>query len=331
MSPIRIALDAMGGDHGPREIMRGALEALSFYPDLEILLVGNCDQFEGGSHPRLKRLHAPEVVSMDEAPTRAVLRKKSSSMMLAIGQLKEGKADAVISAGNTGAFMSAALLGLGRIPAIERPAITAVLPSKKGPCILLDVGANVDCKPLYLQQFAVMGAVYARKVLKIERPRVALLNIGGEAGKGNELAQAAFSRLKETSGLDFKGNVEGRDLLSGEVDVVVTDGFVGNAVLKSIEGCALFCGEVLREEIKRSGFAGRLGALFLRDGFKRCAQRLDYAEYGGAPFLGINGICIVAHGSARATAIRHAVRVAHEAVKIQAIEQVSAEIRLHAS
>ncbi|HEY9764847.1 MAG TPA: phosphate acyltransferase PlsX [Chroococcales cyanobacterium] len=331
MKTIRIALDAMGGDHGPREILRGAWETLADYPDLEILLVGDSGQLEGCAHPRLKRIHAPEAVSMEEAPARAILRKRTSSMVVAIEHVKEGLADAVISTGNTGAFMSAALLILGRIPSIERPAITAVLPSRKGPCILLDVGANADCKPSYLRQFAVMGAVYARKVLKVDNPRVGLLNIGGEEGKGNELAQAAFALLKETPNLDFRGNVEGRELLEGTFDVVVTDGFVGNIALKSLEGCALFCGEVLHEEIKRSGLRGMLGYAFLNRCLKACVRRLDYTEYGGAPLLGINGICIVAHGSSKAPAIRHAVRVAYEAVKSQAIERVSEEIRLLAS
>lgn len=267
---------------------------------------------------------------MGDAPTRAILSKRNSSMVVAIELVKKGEADAVVSTGNTGAFMSASLLSLGRIPSIERPAISAVLPTRKGPCILLDVGANVDCKPSYLRQFAVMGSVYARKVLKIEAPRVGLLNIGAEEGKGNELAQAAHSLLRDTPSLHFVGNAEGREILGGDLDVVVADGFIGNVVLKSLEGCALFCGSALKEEIKRSRF-GKLGALLLKDGFRRWMRRLDYTEYGGAPLLGINGICIVAHGSSKSGAIRNAVRIAFEAVKNQAIEQVREEIRLLAS
>ncbi|MGE5708369.1 MAG: phosphate acyltransferase PlsX [Bacteroidota bacterium] len=327
---VRIALDAMGGDHGPREILRGALAALDDQPSLEILLVGDRAQLDGPDHPRLRRVHAPETVSMEDAPTRAILSKRNSSMVVAIELVKKGEADAVVSTGNTGAFMSASLLSLGRIPSIERPAISAVLPTRKGPCILLDVGANVDCKPSYLRQFAVMGSVYARKVLKIEQPRVGLLNIGAEEGKGNELAQAAHALLRDTPSLHFVGNVEGREILGGDLDVVVADGFVGNVVLKSLEGCALFCGGALKEEIKRSRF-GKLGALLLKDGFRRWMRRLDYTEYGGAPLLGINGICIVAHGSSKSAAIRNAVRIAFEAVENQAIEQVREEIRLLAS
>jgi glycerol-3-phosphate acyltransferase PlsX len=319
MPPVHIALDAMGGDHAPTEIVRGALQALAADPDLSLTLVGDEARLQtelaalGGRPARLAVVHAGEVVAMDEAAS-AVRKKKDASIVVAMDQVKAGDCQGVVAAGSTGAAMAAALLRLGRIPGIERPAIAVVLPTLKGPVVLLDVGANVDSRASYLQQFAQMGDAYARAVLGIAEPRVGLVNIGEEPGKGDELALAAHELLVETPGIRFVGNVEGRDLPRGAVDVAVCDGFVGNVMLKFAEGLGeLFTG-LLREEIDRGGLWAKIGAALLRPTFRRFRRRLDYAEYGGALLLGVNGICVISHGSSKAPAIVNAIRVAKTAI-----------------
>jgi glycerol-3-phosphate acyltransferase PlsX len=320
----------MGGDHAPEEIVKGALDAAR--ADLAaITLVGDKSRLD----PLLQGVdlaslgigvvHASEVIGMGEAPATALRQKKDASITVALRLVKEGKADGVVAAGSTGAAMAGALMTLGRIPGIERPAIAAVLPTQTGPVILLDVGANVDCKPSYLQQFAVMGSVYSRAVFKHDRPRVGLFNIGEEEGKGNDLAKDTYPLLKATPGLNFVGNIEGRDLPRGAADVVVCDGFIGNGLLKLAEGMGLFLMDMMKEEIGRTT-RGKLGAAIMKPNLKALKRRLDYAEYGGAPLLGVNGVCIIGHGSSKALGIYHTIRVAKQCIEARTIDAIKQEL-----
>jgi glycerol-3-phosphate acyltransferase PlsX len=329
---VRIAVDAMGGDHAPEEVVAGAVQAVTAL-GVEVALVGPAARLAGllrshhGERLPIEIVDAPEVIEMHESPAMAVRRKRRSSIHLTWQQVREGRAAAAVSAGNTGAAMGAALLVLGRIPAIDRPAIAAILPTlHKTPAILLDVGANVDCKPKHLLQFGVMGHVYAHRVLGIPSPRIGLLSNGEEVTKGNEVTIRAAELLRD-AGLNFVGNVEGRDFFSGLADVVVCDGFVGNVVLKFGEGLALALRQVLREEFR--GTAGTLLALYLAPLKRRGMaiwRRLDYREYGGAPLLGVNGIIIISHGRSNAWAIRNAIRVAAEAAQRQIVQPIAAEM-----
>ncbi|MDQ7849619.1 MAG: phosphate acyltransferase PlsX [Armatimonadota bacterium] len=327
---VRIAVDGMGGDYAPEEVVAGAVQAASSL-GVEIVLAGPVSRLApllrrgGARRLPIEVVDAPEVIEMHEPPAAAVRRKRRSSIHLALQQVREGRAAAAVSAGNTGAVMGAALLVLGRIPAVERPAIGAILPTlHKTPAILLDVGANVDCKPRHLLQFGVMGHVYAHRVLGIPAPRVALLSNGEEANKGNEVTIRAADLLR-ASGLNFIGNVEGRDFFTGLADVVVCDGFVGNIVLKFGEGLALALRQVLRDELGRA--AGKLLLPLYLAPLKwrgmTLWRRLDYREYGGAPLLGVGGIVIVAHGRSNAWAIRNAIRVAAEAAARQLVEPIA--------
>ncbi|MBI3976210.1 MAG: phosphate acyltransferase PlsX [Armatimonadetes bacterium] len=329
---MRVAVDAMGGDYAPDEVVAGAVAAASAL-GVEIALVGPAARLASllaRSRARglpIEIVEAPEVIGMDEPPAMAVRRKRRSSIAVALQQVREGKAAAAVSAGNTGAAMGAALLTLGRIPTIDRPAIAAILPTLgKSPAILLDVGANVDCKPKHLLQFGVMGAVYAHRVLGVDAPRVGILSNGEEVTKGNDLTIPAAELLR-ASGLNFVGNVEGREFFSGQADVIVCDGFIGNIVLKFGEGLALSLRQILRNELQ--GIPGRLLAFYLaplkRRGLKLW-RRLDYREYGGAPLLGVDGVCIIAHGRSNAWAIRNAIRVAAEAAQRQIVEPIAAEM-----
>ncbi|WP_333871240.1 phosphate acyltransferase PlsX [Desulforamulus putei] len=320
----RIALDAMGGDYAPKEIVRGARDA-AHELGVQIILVGDRDKIQreldgddvGGL---ISIVHASEVVGMDEHPVSAIRKKKDSSIVVATQLVKEGAADAVVSAGSTGAQMASSLLILGRIAGVDRPAISTLLPTAGGVVALLDVGANVDCRPQHLKQFAVMGSLYAEKILGLPNPKVGLLNIGAEETKGNELTLAAYNLLKETN-INFIGNIEGRDLFLGTGDVVVCDGFVGNVVLKSAEGLAMSILGMFQQELGRlEDILGRERIMHIMGGFKR---RMDYAEYGGAPLLGVDGVSVISHGSSRARAIKNAVRVAKETVEqglVQAIK-----------
>jgi len=307
---MKIAVDAMGGDHAPREIVMGALEASR--DGIEVILLGDSDSIlkELGSNKRdlIDIVHTTETIAMGEQPANAVRKKKDSSIVRAVQLVKEGKASAFVSAGSTGAVMAAALLGLGRIKGIDRPAIASVIPGKKGGTVLLDVGANMDCKPKNLQQFGIMGYLYADRILGIDNPRVGLLNVGEEESKGNELTLESFPLLKE-SGVNFIGNVEGRDIFNGMADVVVCDGFVGNVVLKAGEGLAMSLMRMMKEELTRN-WLSKMGTALALPGLKEIRKRVDYAEYGGAPLLGVNGVVIVCHGSSSAFAVRNAIRVA---------------------
>lgn len=325
---MRIALDAMGGDFAPVEIVKGAVEAGQAFPGLSIILVGQPGVIKacgGDLPPNLTVYPASEVITMDEHPATAVRRKIDSSIVVATRLVKEGEADAVVSAGSTGAQMAAALLGLGRIKGIERPAIATVLPTAQGGKLLLDVGANADAKPLHLYQYAVMGSIYAEKILRISNPKVALLNIGSEETKGSELALAAYELLRKAP-VNFTGNVEGREVPKGEADVVVCDGFVGNVLLKFAEGLAVTMFEMIKEQITATPLR-KLGGALVKPGLKEIAKVLDYAEYGGSPLLGVNGVSIVCHGSSKAKAIRNAVRVAGECVASEYLAAIKANLQ----
>ncbi|HEX7421058.1 MAG TPA: phosphate acyltransferase PlsX [Thermoanaerobaculia bacterium] len=312
----RIALDAMGGDHAPDEIIKGALLAAAEYP-VDILLVGKQEvlaeklkQFGDGRATRIEIVDAREVVEMDDTALAPIRKKRNSSIRVCANLVKEGRAQAMVSAGHTGAAMTSAYMVLGTIEGVSRPALAAVLPNANAYTVLLDVGANVDSKAAYLREFAVMGHFYAQMVFGIEAPRVGLLSIGEEEGKGNELTKETFRVLKET-GLNFIGNAEGRDVFNGNCDVVVCDGFIGNVVLKAGEALGEMVGRKLREQVTRSPIR-KIGAVILKKAFDDLKKSMDYSEYGGAPLLGVNGGCIVCHGRSNAKAIKNAIRVARD-------------------
>ena len=313
---MRIAVDAMGGDHAPREIVLGAVEAASSLDSLsQIFLVGDEERIRaelpGGQIPdRIEIRHASEVVGMNETPAQAVRRKKDSSIGRAVDMVKSGDADAVVSAGNTGAVVVAATLKLRTLEGVERPAIATVMPTPNRDLVLLDAGANTDCDANLLLQFAVMGSVYADVILGQHSPSVGLVSIGGEESKGNEITKEAFKMLTD-SPLNFRGNVEGHDIFEGEMDVAVCDGFVGNIILKTSESVAHAFGTWLKREFRKTPVR-MLGAGLLVGAVKSMKRRMDPEAYGGAPLLGVNGVCIITHGGSSATAIRNAIRVATE-------------------
>jgi glycerol-3-phosphate acyltransferase PlsX len=327
----RIALDAMGGDHAPGEIVQGALLASEEYPDVEINLVGREEVLRehlGGAIPSsIAITDAREVVDMTDNALAPLRRKRNSSIRVCANLVAEGKADAMVSAGHTGAAMTSAYKVLGTIEGVSRPALAAVLPSGSpaGYTVLLDVGANVDAKPAYLREFAVMGHFYAQMIFGIDAPRVGLMSIGEEEGKGNELTKETFRVLKET-GLNFMGNAEGRDVFNGNMDVIVCDGFIGNVVLKASESLAEMMGKLIREELTRST-TRRIGALLAKRAFADIKKRTDYSEYGGAPLLGVNGGCIISHGRSSAKAIKNAIRVARGFVQSRVDAKIREKIR----
>jgi phosphate acyltransferase len=309
---MKLAIDAMGGDNAPKEIVLGAMKAISHFSNLHITLVGD----ETKIYPiltnkeRIEVLHTEEVILGTDEPVRAVRRKKNASMVLATQLVADGKADACISAGNTGALMAAGLFVVGRIEGIERPALTPTLPTIGGEgFLLLDVGANVDAKPEHLLQYAIMGSIYSEKVRGIQNPRVGLLNIGTEEKKGNDLTKQAFELLK-TAPINFVGNVEARDLLEGVADVVVTDGFTGNMVLKTIEGTALSVFKMLKGALN-SSLKSKLAAAVLKPDLYKLKNKMDYSEYGGAGLFGLKAPVIKAHGSSDAQAIFSAIKQAN--------------------
>jgi len=308
----------MGGDHAPAVVVEGSIQAASEH-DISLILVGDKQriQDELDKHKwdasKISIRHASEIVGMDESPVQAIRKKKDSSLKVCFDLVKSGEASAVVSAGNSGAAMAAAMFLMKKVQGVERPAIAVSVPTMKGSAVLLDVGGNVDCKPLHLLQFAVMGSVYARYVLKTERPRVGLLSNGEEEGKGNELTRETNALIKKTS-LNYIGYVEGRDIYRGDVDVVVADGFVGNVVLKLSEGLVEAVTTMLKEEIM-SSLPSKVGYLLAKGAFKRLKKKIDYAEYGGAPLLGIEGVCVISHGRSNPKAIKNAILRASESVK----------------
>lgn len=313
-----IALDAMGGDHAPEEIVKGAVLAAREL-GIQVALVGPPALVEeelarAGPRPDgIRLVAASEVIAMDEHPAQAARHKKDSSIVVGLKLLKQGEADAFVSAGNTGAVLAGSIMYLGRLRGIERPCMVALLPLSGRLTLLLDVGANADCKPRYLVQFAEMGSIYMERVWKVERPRVALLSIGEEETKGSLLIQEVHALLKKASHLNFIGNVEGKDIASDVADVIVTDGFTGNVVVKTMEGMAAFIRGQLEGAI-RSRWYYMLPGLILRGAFRGVQKRTDYREYGAGPLLGVKGLVFVGHGRSDAVAIRSALRVAREAV-----------------
>ncbi len=318
---MQIALDAMAGDNGPEELIAGALLATK-EADLRVSLVGDevllkkhLDRLAPDSDKAdaIKIVHASQVIKMSENPVNAIRKKKDSSVMVAFDLVRQGQADAVVSAGNSGATMAAGVRKLGRLKGVSRPGIASLFPTQKKPVILMDIGANVDCRPQHLYQFAVMASAYSR-VRDISRPTVGLLSIGEETGKGNSLVKESYPLL-ENSSLNFIGNVEGRDVFQGDVDVIVCDGFVGNICLKISEGLADAMMQMLKDEIVKS-FPAKVGYLLARPAFKAFKKRVDYAEYGGAPLLGINGTGLICHGKSNSHAMKNAIIGASKMVKL---------------
>ncbi|MBZ0154594.1 MAG: phosphate acyltransferase PlsX [Alphaproteobacteria bacterium] len=315
---MRVALDAMGGDFAPDVTIAGAIEAVSEY-DLEVVLVGDerklTDALAGKRYPsgKISVFHASEVVEMDESPSIALRKKKDSSIRRAVELVRNGKADAAVSAGNSGVAMATSLFLLGKLPNVDRPAIATIMPSLTGFFVLMDAGANVDCKPENLLQFAHMGNAYYKAIFNAPSPRIALLSIGEEDTKGNELTKVAFKYLKNAE-MNFTGNIEGKDIFLGDADVIICDGFIGNIVLKVSEGLAETIIKMLKREI--AGITtGKLGYLMIKPAIRNFKKRTDYSEYGGAPLLGINGTCIISHGRSSAKAIKNAVKVSAEMAK----------------
>lgn len=312
---MRIAVDAMGGDDAPAAIVAGAVEAASTL-DVTILLVGDREAISREMRASRRTtasveiVHTDEAVGMDEAATTPIRRKRKASVRVCAELVRDGQANAMVSAGNTGATMIAAKMVLGTIEGVDRPALATVLPNRTGRTVLLDVGANVDSRPRQLREFAVMGHSYAQEVLGTPAPRVGLLSIGEEEEKGSDLTRKVY-QVMETAGLNFIGNVEGRDVFNGHADVVVCDGFVGNVLLKGAESIAELMGMMLREELTR-GWRDRVGALLARKALARLRRRTDYSEYGGAPLLGVNGGCLIGHGRSNPRAVLNMIRRAKE-------------------
>jgi phosphate acyltransferase len=314
---VTVALDVMGTDIGPEEILQGAVDAVKEYPSVTVVCAGPKARLAAilrhrqWEHSRILIEDAPEVVGMHEVP-RDSLRKKGSSVAVAARLVHDKLAHAMVSAGNTGATMAHAMMMWRKLPGISRPAIAAFIPHPKHPCILLDAGANVDCKARNLLHFAIMGSVYVKYMFHRQKPLVGLLSIGEEETKGNELVFEAQKLLREST-LNYHGNIEGRDIVKGEIDIVVCDGFVGNIVIKFGEGIAELIFKNLKEELSRN-LVSQLGALAMLPAFRSLKKRVDYSEYGGAPLLGLNGVCVICHGSSRAKAIKNGIRVAAEMV-----------------
>jgi glycerol-3-phosphate acyltransferase PlsX len=322
---LTVVVDAMGGDVVPSVPVEGAVIAAREF-GTRILLTGPQDvvnaELSRHEHAGLpiSVVHAEEVVEMTDHAADSAMRKKGSSIRVGLGLVKQGQAQAFVSMGNTGAVMAAALFDLGRIPGVKRPALCTVFPTKSGFCLLLDIGANADCKPEYLTQFALMGTVYAELVLGVKNPSVGIVSNGEEEGKGSELVKQTYALLK-TSGLNFVGNVEGKDITAGLANVVVTDGFTGNVIIKNSEGVAKLLMDSIRQEIMRSPVT-KLGGLLAKPAFRRVAKMLDYTEFGGAVLLGVDGIVIIGHGRSNAWAVRSAVRVAGQAVRSEVVDTI---------
>lgn len=326
---MRVALDAMGGDFAPNVTVAGAIEAVNEL-DVEVILVGDKDRIhaalEGKRYPerKISVFHAPEVVGMDESPAVSLRKKRESSIRKAVELVKKGDADAVVSAGHSGVAMATSLFVLGKLPNVDRPAIATVMPSLTGYFVIIDVGANVDSKPENILQFAYMGNAYCKTMLNVPSPRVALLSIGEEDTKGNELTKESFKYLKGST-LNFIGNIEGKDIFSGHADVIVCDGFIGNVVLKVSEGLAETIIKMLKLEIANIA-TGKIGYLMIKPALRNFKKRSDYSEVGGAPLLGINGISIISHGRSSARAIKNAVRFAAEMARKEVHKIIAREI-----
>lgn len=330
---MRVALDAMGGDYAPSVTVEGAVETVDEHEDIDVILIGDEAVIRkelGNKRYNVNRVtlrHASQVVEMHDSPTSAMRKKKDSSIRIGIDLVKSGEADAFVSAGHSGVVMATSLLVLGTSREVDRPAIATIMPTLKDTFVLLDAGANVDCKPENLLQFALMGNTYCKLVLGKPEPKVALLSIGEEDTKGNELTKIAFKLIKGTR-LNFIGNIEGKDIFTGKADVVVCDGFIGNIALKISEGLAETILKMLKREIT-SVSTGRIGYLMMKPAIRNFKRKTDYDEYGGAPLLGINGTCIISHGRSTSKAIKNALRVAADYSAKKVYEAISTDIENH--
>jgi phosphate acyltransferase len=336
-----IAIDAMGADGAPRVEVEGIVSAVR-EQNIDVIVVGDeprvraeLDRLGASGEKKITVRHATEVITMHDSPSMAVKQKKKSSMRVCFDLCKSGAADAVVSAGNSGAMMACGLFVLGRLPGVERPAIITTFPTKVGECALLDMGANVDPKPGVLAQFAVLGSVYARLLHGKTRPKVGLLSNGSEGHKGTALTRDAHqllaraARTDVTADFDYVGYVEGRDIFKGEVDVVVTDGFTGNVVLKSVEGAAEAMLDMVRDEVRRGGLLAKVGAALMTKALRRLKRRTDYAEHGGAPLLGVEGVVLICHGGSNAKAIKNAIFVAHRFAQSGLRKELTSAIGSH--
>lgn len=318
---LRIVIDAMGGDRAPEEIIKGTIDAVNTFSDLTCILTGKegkinriLENYEYRTDS-IEVVDASQVVTMSDKPSEVLRKKKDSSLIVGTNLVKDNKAEAIISAGNTGAVMASGIFNIGRVSEVKRPPIATVFPSKIGKTIVLDAGANVDSNPQHLIQFAIMGQIYAEQVLNITNPRVGLLSIGEEKEKGNKLNKNTYELMENDKEIsNFIGNVEGRDIFKGNCDVVVCDGFVGNIVLKTTEGVASFVFDLLKDTLTKN-LKSKLGALLLKDELKKMKEKVDYKQYGGAPLLGLKGLVIISHGSSDAQAIFSAIKVAREAIQ----------------
>ncbi len=328
----RVALDVMGGDHAPSEIMAGAYEALQEL-ECHLILVGpeeiiraELKLYPSWPLDRTTVMHAPDIVGMAESPSLAFRKKKQSSIQVGLNLVKAGEADGFVSAGNTGAVMAASVLTLGRIEGVERPAIATIMPSTEGPFVMLDMGSTMDCKPQHLVQFAIMGHYFSQLILHTQRPKIALLNIGEEEDKGNQATLEAYQLLKALPAeFNFVGNVEGKEILLGKADVIVCDGFVGNTVLKFGEGVSSLFLDFFKNEAKTS-FVSLLGGLLLKPALKRFMKKFDYQEHGGAPLLGVNGVSIIAHGKSKRPAIKNAIRTCLQTIEHDMVASIAGAI-----
>lgn len=329
---MRIAIDGMGGDNAPQAVVNGVIQALNEFNDLEFYITGPEDVIkeqlkkENYTGDKITIIDAKEVISTNEHPVMAIRKKKDSSLCKALSLVKEKKCDAVLSAGSTGAFLAGCNFIVGRIKGVKRPALAPIMPGKKGPFMVVDAGANVDCKPEYLVQFAHMGREYYKGVLKAEDPTIGLVNIGVEEEKGNELTKNTYQLLKEEKGLNFIGNVEPRDVTLGDTHVLVCDGFTGNTILKMYEGTASTVLKIIKDEMLSSGITAKIGALLLKPVFNSIKKKFDYKEYGGAPFLGVDGICIKAHGSSDGRAFKNAIRQSKEFYDSKVLDKIKEEL-----
>ena len=322
---ITIAIDAMGGDNAPKAIVDGANLAIKTFNDIQINLYGDSESIEQYlvKDDRIKVIHTTEIVTGEDEPVRAIRRKKDSSMVVAARDVKEGKADALLSAGNTGALLTAGLLVVGRIKNIDRPGLMPIIPtvSKESPqVILMDAGANAEVKPVNLEQFTVLANFYAKNVLNVENPRIGLLNNGTDEGKGNSITKEAFDLMKQLDNINFIGNVEAKSILTGEVDIVITDGFTGNAVLKTLEGTVKSVVGLLLDTLKNSGLKTKIGAGLIKDSLKETFNNLDDTKQGGAVLLGVKSPVIKAHGSSNDEAIFNAIRQARTVVSAGVVQ-----------
>ena len=328
---MNIIVDAMGGDNAPDAIVNGCVDAILEQEGFDILLVGDSERINeilkdrGFTDQRLKITHAPEIITNDDTPTRAIKNKKNSSMVVGFNFLKENKGDVFLSAGNSGALLTGALLLVGRLKGVDRPALGAIIPTKKGKALLIDAGLNSSCKPINYHQFGVFGSIYMKELFNIENPKVGLINIGSEEGKGNDLIKQAYTLLSE-SDLNFIGNIEGNDIMAGKADVIVCDGFVGNVVLKFLEGVGAFMFGALKE-IYTKNVITKLSALAIKKDLKSFMSGLDADENGGAPILGINGIVFKSHGSSNKKAIKNVILKAFKIANTSFLDQISEQFK----